>query len=413
MPKSNQERSEPIDAEVLGQRLADARRARGVTQQQAAMVLNVARTTVTAMERGVRTPRPSELLTLAGLYGRQVGDFVRPRLTGDTESFVVHFRTRGGRDDAIADQARAADSLRFEDLCRWYVELEQLLGAPLARRYPEIYDVSQTLPERAAEEVAISERNRLGLGDGPIGDIPGLLETDVGLRVFSFRMTSDLVAGLYYYSDTFGGCIAVNTSHSEERRRRSIARHYGHFLTDRPKPRITHGDGARRHSDDRFADAFADVFLLPASGLARRFQAMRRAKVEPVTTADLLALSHLYGVSLRTLTRRLENMDLLPKDPWHDLDRRGSESRNAAASGASSRADHQTPLLPRRYELLATQAFERELITEGELARMLGTDRVSARERIHAIAEEIELDDNDARHRVPLEIGTTLAGIRG
>jgi transcriptional regulator with XRE-family HTH domain len=41
-----------IDPTVIGERLADARRARRLTQQQAAEALGVARTTVTAIEQG-------------------------------------------------------------------------------------------------------------------------------------------------------------------------------------------------------------------------------------------------------------------------------------------------------------------------------------------------------------------------
>ena len=66
-----------IDPTVIGERLADARRARRLTQQQAAEELGVARTTITAMEKGDRRPRASELVKLAQLYGRPVGDFVR------------------------------------------------------------------------------------------------------------------------------------------------------------------------------------------------------------------------------------------------------------------------------------------------------------------------------------------------
>src|SRR5690242_11621819 len=68
---------ERIDPALLGERLAEARRARGLTQQEAAGEIDVARTTITAMEKGVRRPRPSELIALARLYGCQVGDFVR------------------------------------------------------------------------------------------------------------------------------------------------------------------------------------------------------------------------------------------------------------------------------------------------------------------------------------------------
>jgi DNA-binding XRE family transcriptional regulator len=50
-------RLEEIDREKLGERLRIARNAAGMTQEQAAMVLNVARTTMAAIERGKRQVR--------------------------------------------------------------------------------------------------------------------------------------------------------------------------------------------------------------------------------------------------------------------------------------------------------------------------------------------------------------------
>ena len=55
---------------ILGQGLQKARRARGLTQQEVADSLELARTTVTALEKGERRIRPDELISLAGLYGR-------------------------------------------------------------------------------------------------------------------------------------------------------------------------------------------------------------------------------------------------------------------------------------------------------------------------------------------------------
>ncbi len=52
----NQRLLHTIDPEVLGERIASARRARYLTQQAVADVLNVARTTVVAMENGKRRP---------------------------------------------------------------------------------------------------------------------------------------------------------------------------------------------------------------------------------------------------------------------------------------------------------------------------------------------------------------------
>lgn len=70
-----------IDPRLLGERLAETRRALRLTQQQAAENLGVAPTTIAAIENGDRRPRAAELVKLAQLYGRPVGHFVRAEAT--------------------------------------------------------------------------------------------------------------------------------------------------------------------------------------------------------------------------------------------------------------------------------------------------------------------------------------------
>ena len=68
-----------IDMRQIGKELQDARKHRGMTQEAAAEVLGVARTTITAIEKGERRIKAGELIKLARAYGRQVSDFVRQR----------------------------------------------------------------------------------------------------------------------------------------------------------------------------------------------------------------------------------------------------------------------------------------------------------------------------------------------
>src|SRR5690348_12668272 len=79
-----------IDPRDLGKRLQEARKARGLTQGQIAEDLGIARTTVTAIEKGERRVQPDELIRLASLLGRSIGDFLRR--TAQTDAFVVQFR---------------------------------------------------------------------------------------------------------------------------------------------------------------------------------------------------------------------------------------------------------------------------------------------------------------------------------
>jgi transcriptional regulator with XRE-family HTH domain len=58
-----------IDSAVLGARLQEARRARGFTQQAVADEMEMARTTLVAIEKGERRVTPHELLRLAAMYG--------------------------------------------------------------------------------------------------------------------------------------------------------------------------------------------------------------------------------------------------------------------------------------------------------------------------------------------------------
>lgn len=396
-----------IEPVVLGGRLADARRARRLTQQQAADALGVARTTLTAMEKGVRRPRAAELLALSRLYGRQVNDLVQPARPADVPGFLEQMRHARGDGGVGA----AADILRFEQFCRWYLDLEATLGAPLARRYPGPYDISATSPERAAEEVAESERNRLGLGDGPIGDLWGMVESDVGLRLFALPMDNGRIAGMFLYSEDFGGCIAINANHPEERRRWSVAHEYAHFLTTRFRPEISVLEGYRRVPEgERFADAFARHFLMPAAGLVRRFQAMRRSKDAPLTPADILTLSALYRVSFQAMMFRLEELKLLPAGTWDRLRARGFKPAEAQRIAGIPRAEPAHVRLPRRYEMLVAQAYERGLLTEGQLAQRLATDRVDAQRRVRELSEERELSPDGEWRQVPFDLNAALVG---
>lgn len=400
-----------VDPEVIGERLASARRARGLTQQHAAETLGVARTTITAMEKGDRRPRASELFTLARLYGRSLGDLVRPVHDGEAPSFVVQFRAVHAGDTPATESNREKDIQRFEELCRWYMDLERMVDAPLPIRYSEEYDVSGTTPERAAEAVATAERNRLGLGDGPIGDLWSLLETDVGLRIFAIPMQDRRIAGMFVASSDLGGCVAVNANHPAERQRWTMAHEYWHFLTDRFKAEITVLRNGRVPIGERAADAFARHFLMPDSGLTRRFLDLKRAKNGPVTPADVLTLAHRYRVSFQAMTLRLEDLELLKPGTWDTLKERGFKPGVARKLVDLPEREAPHASLPFRYVTLAARAFEDALISEGQLARMLATDRISAVLLAKERAQDEQATEPGEWRQVPIDLGRALVDV--
>lgn len=400
-----------VDPKVVGERLALARRARGLTQQQAAEALGVARTTITAMEKGDRRPQAAELFVLARLYGRQLGELVRPIREGETPGFVVQFRAALAGESAVTESKRAQDIQRFESFCRWYVELEQMLGAPLPTRYPEQYDVAGTNPERAADAVATAERNRLGLGDGPIGDLWSLLEGDVGLRIFAFPMRDARIAGMFVASADLGGCIAVNSNHPYYRQRWTLAHEFWHFLTDRFRAEISVLRSGRVPANERVADAFARHFLMPAAGLTRRFLNLKQAKNAPITPAHVMTLAHLYGVSTEAMTLRLEELDLLKPGTWDSLKHKGFKPEEARKFVALPEREQPRSGLPFRYETLAARAYAEALISEGQLARMLDTDRISAVLLANERSRDEQAIEPGEWRQVPIDLGRALIDV--
>jgi Zn-dependent peptidase ImmA (M78 family)/transcriptional regulator with XRE-family HTH domain len=376
-------------SDVMIDRLRAARRARGLTQQDVAERLDMARTTLVAIEKGERPVRPQELIELARLYDRPLNELLRPIPV--PEDFVAQFRLRIG--EAKQDDQLAGSVELLQELADDYVELERLAGAPLPQRYPPEADISSLSPAAAGETLAASERNRLGLGDAPIHHLRQTLESDVGLRIFFLRLPSP-VAGLFVASATYGACIGINAGHPGERQRWSLAHEYAHFLAQRSKTEVTVLHGYRRvPMAERFADAFAENFLLPASGVKRRFHEIRQSRREGVTPADLLHLADLFQVSLEALVRRLENLDLVRPHTWDRLVKQGFRVGEARKMLELAALPPDEELLPLRYRYLAVEAYLNGNVSEGQFARLLRTDRTTARKLGHQLSHRIGMDE--------------------
>jgi Zn-dependent peptidase ImmA (M78 family) len=252
------------------------------------------------------------------------------------------------------------------------------------------------MPEQAAEEVAAAERNRLGIGDGPISNLRDRLETDVGLRIFYFGMPPK-ISGVFAYNDVLGGCIGINAKHPRDRRNWSLAHEYGHFLTNRFRAEITFLSERKRQSVwERFADTFAENFLMPASGLNRRFTELHRSNPGgQITLAQLCTLADLYQVSVQALIIRLEKLRRLPAGTWDQLESEGFKPRRAQQILGLDTDMSEQYLLPRRYLSLAVMAYEKELLSEGQLARFLHTDRVSARGLVEELSHRFNAESEE------------------
>ncbi len=399
MMESEQRPGSVADGGPLGARLRAAREARRLTQAQVAAELQVSRPLLIAMEKGSREVQPDELISLARLYDRPVSELLRPT----TPPVAI-----GARFRAALASVPDADNLpglivRLEELADNYLDLLRRAGAEPPGQYPPVRRIDHLDPAEAAEDLAVEERNRLGIGDGPIQRLRDVLEVDVGLRIFIEPLPSR-VAGLFVYAESLGGCIALNANHPSERRRWTLAHEYAHFLVSRDRAEVTLVSHRRPAPEtERFADAFAANFLMPRSGLLRRFNELKRSSAGPVTAAALVQLAHAYRVSVQALTLRLEDLRLVRPGTWDRLRDNNFQPRAAARIlGLEADDEQAAESLPFHYRILATQLYADGEITESQLARYLGTDIVGARRVYQRLTETRDVSDDGASQIVDL-----------
>src|SRR5258708_17461486 len=121
--------SDTLDPRILGQRIAEARKSRGKTQEEVAEFLGFSRPTYIAIEKGERATRPDEIIKLASFFGRKVNELVRPgEPVTDLQPHLraVADKMKGGDRNQTALNASIAP---LPSLAETYRELELAMNA--------------------------------------------------------------------------------------------------------------------------------------------------------------------------------------------------------------------------------------------------------------------------------------------
>jgi Zn-dependent peptidase ImmA (M78 family)/DNA-binding XRE family transcriptional regulator len=385
---------ETIDPRILGQRIAEARKARGKTQEEVAAFLECSRPTYIAIEKGERAAKSDEIVKLASFFGRKVHDLVRP--TEPVVDLQPHLRAAVEKMKDVDDAALNVAIEEFQRLAEDYRELETLMNAPLRWNYPPELKLNPRIDAaELAETVAVQERQRLGLGDQPVMHLRSALEWEVGLRIFYWDLPS-AIAGMFAYTADLGCCILVNRKHPPERRRVSMLHEYGHLIVDRYEPGVDYLTvKGRKPANERFAESFGLSFLMPASSVRQRFNDIVNTTGD-FKGADLRRLSHFYFVSVEAMALRLEQLGLIQRGSWQFLKESNfSPSETAKILRLQPQPINDEPF-PERYKYLAVAAFEREDIGIGDsdLAYYLRCDIARAREIAAATLSSREVNSS-------------------
>jgi Zn-dependent peptidase ImmA (M78 family) len=355
-------------------------------QAEAAGAVGLSRTTLIAIEQGQRRVRMDELQKLAKLYGTSANALSR------MESVHVDLTPKFRKLIADRDEEGRAATQLLADLAKAEVELENLLGVKRTQNYPLERQIMPSNVQIQAEHDALELRQRLGLGQAPIIDIVTLLEFELGVRVY-VRQFDARISGLFAYDDKLGACILLNAKHPRDRRALTAAHELGHLVSTRREPDILNEQSPERTPEELYCNAFARNFLMPARAVMHKFKEVT-AGAARLTRRHVIVIAHTFGVSRQAMVRRLEELKLTKSGTWDWFEEYGGitdvQARQVLGDLIyvdAQKSDAQRPTTL-RLNMLAAEAWRQDLLSEGQLMRLLRLDRVELRNLLDSAKTE-------------------------
>ncbi len=204
-----------------------------------------------------------------------------------------------------------------------------------------------------------------------------------------------MVSGLFAYDDNVGACMLINAGHRRDRRRLTGAHELGHFTATRRSPEVYQDTKHENSRDERYANAFARSFLMPARAVMEKFKEVTAGSTH-LTRRHVILLAHYFGSSRQALVMRLEELDLTRKGTWDWFADNGSitdeQAREVLGDIADAVPRSSNKPLSSRIFLLGIEAWKQDLLSEGQLAEVLKLDR----QEVRGLLAEAEADQDEA-----------------
>ncbi|WP_298437392.1 XRE family transcriptional regulator [Geobacter sp.] len=268
----------------------------GISQEELGKLAGVTRQTIAAWEKGERTPTLEQLARIAKALRVPLELFLgAPAATGPTLLF------RADKSEAISAELRTLLARLAQD----YSYVERLAGSlPILPESRPLDGYDFYTIERIAREI----RDWLGVEDAPLGDVLSLLEGK-GLKVILHSLPNE-VSGFSAYTEELGAVIFVNAAHRTERQYFTALHELSHLIFHRREYQTTASKVVKNDPREKAANHLAGAVLLPRTLLEAELNSYRNRWIpEPL----LLDLKLRYGVSMRTIIIRAEQMGIISK----------------------------------------------------------------------------------------------------
>lgn len=301
----------------IGDRLREAREARGISGIALADMLGVTRQAVSQYETGSATPAPDVLDRISRVLNIPERFFWRP--IQRTPLGTIFYRSFA----AATKTARTRAERRYGWLREIVYHLEEFIELP-APEFPDAAANPLTLANRDIEKIAEEVRKEFGLGAAPVPNMVAVLENR-GAVVSRFDIGAEALDAFSEWAEGEARPYFILSAEKDSavRSRLDAAHELGHMVLHRYVPKALLLNKETFALVEAQAFRFAGAFLLPEREFSDDF-------FYP-TLGELRRLKEKWGVSMSAALMRCQDLELLPENEitrlWVALNRSGWRKR--------------------------------------------------------------------------------------
>jgi Zn-dependent peptidase ImmA (M78 family)/DNA-binding XRE family transcriptional regulator len=287
---------------LIPTKLRDARKVARLSQGELGEIVGVTRQSISAYERGEKTPEPATFQKLSESLGQPVAYF--------TSEDRPLFGNRGTR----FYRKFGPDTLRRNEACAvmgdWFVQTSKYIDdfvnyPPVNLRESEPEDRSGSYTFEEIDAIALDIRRLWNLGGGPISNVLALLESK-GIVVCRYEITGENVEAFSFWNGDKPFIFMASEKNSGSRLRYDLAHELGHLVLHKWIEQSELEDKDRLRLIESEANKFAGAFLLPSVSFPNEIYTKRLDAFVP--------LKERWKVSIQAMVHRCHDLELIDDD---------------------------------------------------------------------------------------------------
>lgn len=333
---------------IVAYRIKNARKLKGLSQQDIADELQISKQMVSKYEKGTSMPSSSKLLKLSRLFGLKIDYFFNSFKVNIGE---VNFRKKSSFSMKKQNSLKEQIKINLEN----YLWIEDTLSIDYS--FKNIIENISINNISDIENAVLKLRTEWNIGTDPIHNIIQLLE-DKEIKVIELYDADEKFDGLATYVNDKYPVIVVNGNFPVERKRFTLLHELGHLLLNLPNCEI--------NEEENFCNKFASEFLLPRNIVINEFGGKRKG----ITLTELISTQKKYGISIPAIIYRLVDAKILSKERQKQFYIKLNFNPSLKRDVNHSRFE--TPENSNRYERLVYRALAQENISISKASSLLG-----------------------------------------